>query len=134
MRGLDPPARLEPLRRREGPGIHVLVVTKNVDGRDKPGHDGKLSEEGPHLCGPVVSPAIAAEAERHAGATAAVISVGSAAVIALVAWVISIAAMVRPIIAMMMRPPAMMAMTVMAVPVLRADVGRWTAVCVLYCL
>jgi hypothetical protein len=28
------------------PGIHVLrlVIEKDVDGRDKPGHDGKLSE------------------------------------------------------------------------------------------
>jgi hypothetical protein len=28
------------------PGIHVLwpAIEKDVDGRDKPGHDGKLSE------------------------------------------------------------------------------------------
>jgi hypothetical protein len=26
------------------PGIHVLAARKNVDGRDKPGHDGGASE------------------------------------------------------------------------------------------
>ncbi|QOZ08510.1 hypothetical protein XH96_13945 [Bradyrhizobium sp. CCBAU 51765] len=40
MPGLVPPARPKPLRRGEGPGIHVLCATwKDVDGRDKPGHD-----------------------------------------------------------------------------------------------
>src|SRR4051794_7877170 len=38
--GPVPPARPKPLR-REGPGIHVLPRMPNdVDGRDKPGHDG----------------------------------------------------------------------------------------------
>ncbi|OSJ27306.1 hypothetical protein BSZ19_34125 [Bradyrhizobium japonicum] len=41
MPGLVPPARPKPLRRGEGPGIHVLcTVPQGVDGRDKPGHDG----------------------------------------------------------------------------------------------
>ena len=40
MPGLAPPARPKPLRRGEGPGIHVLrAVWQHVDGRDKPGHD-----------------------------------------------------------------------------------------------
>ncbi|NPU09756.1 hypothetical protein HL666_03155 [Bradyrhizobium sp. 83002] len=40
MPGLDPPARPKPLRRGEGPGIHVSPSIQNdVDGRDKPGHD-----------------------------------------------------------------------------------------------
>jgi hypothetical protein len=41
MPGLVPPAGPKPLRRGEGPGIHVLEVEQeDVDGRDKPGHDG----------------------------------------------------------------------------------------------
>ncbi len=41
MPGLDPPARPKPLRRGEGPGIHDAArATLDVDGRDKPGHDG----------------------------------------------------------------------------------------------
>jgi uncharacterized membrane protein len=41
MPGLDPPAGPKPLRRGEGPGIHVFVTARKfVDGRDKPGHDG----------------------------------------------------------------------------------------------
>ncbi|MDH6262774.1 hypothetical protein M2427_006724 [Bradyrhizobium sp. BR13661] len=41
MPGLVPPARPKPLRRGEGPGIHVLRAKRQgVDGRDKPGHDG----------------------------------------------------------------------------------------------
>jgi hypothetical protein len=44
MPGLVPPARPKPLRRGEGPGIHVLrAAAKAVDGRDKPGHDGAWS-------------------------------------------------------------------------------------------
>nr|QDF39824.1 hypothetical protein FJN17_20945 [Bradyrhizobium symbiodeficiens] len=39
MPGLVPPARPKPLRRGEGPGIHVFVVRQHVDGRIKPGHD-----------------------------------------------------------------------------------------------
>jgi len=40
MPGLVPPARPKPLRRGEGPGIHVLgAAVKDVDGRVKPGHD-----------------------------------------------------------------------------------------------
>ncbi|CCD86398.1 hypothetical protein BRAO285_190031 [Bradyrhizobium sp. ORS 285] len=40
MPGLVPPARPKPLRRGEGPGIHVAPRALNdVDGRDKPGHD-----------------------------------------------------------------------------------------------
>jgi len=41
MPGLVPPAGPKPLRRGEGPGIHVLDATaqQDVDGRDKPGHD-----------------------------------------------------------------------------------------------
>ncbi|SMX55736.1 protein of unknown function [Bradyrhizobium sp. ORS 285] len=40
MPGLVPPARPKPLRRGEGPGIHVVRQAENrVDGRDKPGHD-----------------------------------------------------------------------------------------------
>ncbi|WP_200889974.1 hypothetical protein [Bradyrhizobium japonicum] len=40
MPGLAPPARPQPLRRGEGPGIHVLgIAGKGVDGRIKPGHD-----------------------------------------------------------------------------------------------
>ncbi|PSO21062.1 hypothetical protein C7G42_05110 [Bradyrhizobium sp. MOS003] len=40
MPGLVPPARPKPLRRGEGPGIHVLrALWQIVDGRDKPGHD-----------------------------------------------------------------------------------------------
>jgi len=40
MPGLDPPARPKPLRRGEGPGIHVFPrVRLDVDGRDEPGHD-----------------------------------------------------------------------------------------------
>jgi hypothetical protein len=43
MPGLDPPARPKPLRRGEGPGIHVfgLVRSQDVDGRVKPGHDSE---------------------------------------------------------------------------------------------
>jgi hypothetical protein len=41
MPGLVPPARPKPLRRGEGPGIHVLSpALQGVDGRGKPGHDG----------------------------------------------------------------------------------------------
>ena len=41
MAGLVPPARPKPLRRGEGPAIHAFPCTsKNVDFRDKPGHDG----------------------------------------------------------------------------------------------
>ncbi|OSJ15556.1 hypothetical protein BST63_25215 [Bradyrhizobium canariense] len=37
MPGLVPPARPKPLRRREGPGIHVLrAVWQGVDGRTGP--------------------------------------------------------------------------------------------------
>ncbi|OSJ23563.1 hypothetical protein BSZ19_44490 [Bradyrhizobium japonicum] len=40
MPGLVPPARPKPLRRGEGPGIHVpCSAEQGVDGRDKPGHD-----------------------------------------------------------------------------------------------
>src|SRR5690606_36879484 len=40
MPGLVLPARPKPLRRGEGPGIHVVRrVRCNVDGRDEPGHD-----------------------------------------------------------------------------------------------
>src|SRR5579864_1676199 len=40
MPGLVPPARPKPLRRREGPGIHVFPQAwLCVDGRVKPGHD-----------------------------------------------------------------------------------------------
>ncbi|CCD90534.1 hypothetical protein BRAO375_1060005 [Bradyrhizobium sp. ORS 375] len=46
MPGLDPPARPKPLRRGEGPGIHVVPGTpNNVDGRDKPGHDDVETDE-----------------------------------------------------------------------------------------
>jgi hypothetical protein len=43
MPGLVPPAGPKPLRRGEGPGIHVLTASQqeDVDGRDKPGHDKK---------------------------------------------------------------------------------------------
>ena len=42
MRGLDPPARLKPLRRGEGPRIHLFarVFPRRMDGRVGPGHDG----------------------------------------------------------------------------------------------
>src|SRR5581483_372382 len=40
MPGLVPPARPKPLRRGEGPGIHVFPPAwPDVHGRDKPGHD-----------------------------------------------------------------------------------------------
>jgi hypothetical protein len=41
MAGLVPPARPKPLRRGEGPAIHVFVATekKDVDARLKAGHD-----------------------------------------------------------------------------------------------
>ncbi|WP_434848689.1 hypothetical protein [Bradyrhizobium oligotrophicum] len=40
MPGLVPPARPKPLRRGEGPGIHVQPFMRlDVDGRDKPGDD-----------------------------------------------------------------------------------------------
>jgi hypothetical protein len=45
MAGLDPPARPKPLRRGEGPAIHVFVsekIKQDVDHRDKPGDDGLL--------------------------------------------------------------------------------------------
>jgi hypothetical protein len=42
MAGLAPPARPKPLRRGEGPAIHVFLEngTKDVDARDKRGHAG----------------------------------------------------------------------------------------------
>jgi len=40
MPGLDPPAGPKPLRRGEGPGIHIFLAVAFVDGRVKPGHDG----------------------------------------------------------------------------------------------
>jgi hypothetical protein len=41
MAGLVPPARPKPLRRGEGPAIHVWTsCEKGVDARVKPGHDG----------------------------------------------------------------------------------------------
>jgi hypothetical protein len=44
MPRLVPPARPKPLWRGEGPGIHVFLATlQDVDGRDKPGHDGGRS-------------------------------------------------------------------------------------------
>ncbi|MGJ4930083.1 hypothetical protein ACQR1I_29140 [Bradyrhizobium sp. HKCCYLS2038] len=46
MPGLAPPARPKPLRRGEGPGIHVVLgVLNDVDGRDKPGHDDVETDE-----------------------------------------------------------------------------------------
>jgi hypothetical protein len=41
--GLDPPAGPKPLRRGEGPGIHVFLtlLQQDVDGRVKPGHGEK---------------------------------------------------------------------------------------------
>jgi hypothetical protein len=41
MAGLDPPARPKPLRRGEGPAIHVSFqeAPKDADARDKRGHD-----------------------------------------------------------------------------------------------
>ena len=41
MAGLDPPAGPKPLRRGEGPAIHVVLrsMKKDVDARDKPAHD-----------------------------------------------------------------------------------------------
>src|SRR5581483_1934604 len=50
MPGLVPPAGPKPLRRGEGPGIHVsLRAWIYVDGRDKPGHDdAEISEPDHH--------------------------------------------------------------------------------------
>jgi hypothetical protein len=44
MPGLVPPTGPKPLRRGEGPGIHVFlrVERKDVDGRDKPGQDKEV--------------------------------------------------------------------------------------------
>jgi hypothetical protein len=41
MAGVGPPARPEPLRRGEGPAIHVFASRgkKDMDARDKPAHD-----------------------------------------------------------------------------------------------
>ncbi|MGJ4951254.1 hypothetical protein [Bradyrhizobium sp. HKCCYLS20291] len=40
MAGLDPPARPKPLRRGEGPAIHVHQrMPDDVDARHKAGHD-----------------------------------------------------------------------------------------------
>ncbi|MDF0498090.1 hypothetical protein, partial [Bradyrhizobium yuanmingense] len=40
MAELVPPARPMPLRRGEGPAIYASICgAKNVDARDKPGHD-----------------------------------------------------------------------------------------------
>jgi hypothetical protein len=45
MAGLVPPARPKPLRRGEGPAIHVFLarVTKDVDARLKAGHDDGMN-------------------------------------------------------------------------------------------
>ncbi|CCD89148.1 hypothetical protein BRAO285_560039 [Bradyrhizobium sp. ORS 285] len=46
MPGLVPPARPKPLRRGEGPGIHVVLSKPDdVDGRDRPGHDDAERDE-----------------------------------------------------------------------------------------
>ena len=43
MRGLDPPAWPKPLRRGEGPRIHVLLSLRQRRGcQDEPGHDGSV--------------------------------------------------------------------------------------------
>ncbi|SFN62992.1 hypothetical protein SAMN05216330_10176 [Bradyrhizobium sp. Ghvi] len=53
MPGPVPPARPKPLRRGEGPGIHVYPATPQcVDGRDKPGHDGVPGHTGPRKKSP----------------------------------------------------------------------------------
>ena len=72
---------------------------------------------------PLVLPATAAEAERHAGTAAAIISVRSAAVISVVPWIIAVASVVRTMKSVMVVRTPVMAMAVMVVPVLRADVG-----------
>ena len=77
----------------------------------------------PFVLLPFVLPAAAAEAERHAGTAAAVISVRSAAVISVVPWVVAVAPVVRTMKSVMVVRTPVMAMAVMVVPVLRADIG-----------
>ena len=77
----------------------------------------------PFVLLPFVLPAAAAEAERHAGTATAVISVRSAAVISVVPWVVAVAPVVRTMKSVMVVRTPVMAIAVMVVPVLRADIG-----------
>jgi hypothetical protein len=58
MAGLVPPAGPKPLRRGEGPAIHVLFCSdhKDVDARHKAGHDekqkGAIKQKAPAKPGP----------------------------------------------------------------------------------